>query len=119
MFEAAPVANIEEKGVISDGDQQWWDGWRKRLRTENGYVKIGKDCHEGRRIRKGAEEHGFHNEPDLDEVNGETRMKADVDDTDSEMSLSDEFRVLIKVSLLSCEKSTVLIILRSILSSAL
>lgn len=31
-----------ERGVLDEKDAIWWENWRKRLRTEHGFVKTGK-----------------------------------------------------------------------------
>jgi hypothetical protein len=41
--DVVPTPNEKENGVLEDEDCSWWESWRKRLRTEKGYVKIGKD----------------------------------------------------------------------------
>jgi SWI/SNF-related matrix-associated actin-dependent regulator of chromatin subfamily B member 1 len=43
MSEDAPTIPDPTKGSLDDEDASWWEGWRKRLRTEKGYVKIGVD----------------------------------------------------------------------------
>jgi SWI/SNF-related matrix-associated actin-dependent regulator of chromatin subfamily B protein 1 len=50
MSEDLPVGSEPVLGSLDDDDVSWWEGWRKRLRTEKGYVKIGKD--ESSRKRK-------------------------------------------------------------------
>ncbi|KAJ3973086.1 hypothetical protein EV361DRAFT_796903 [Lentinula raphanica] len=66
--------SITENGSLNDGDAAWWESWRKRLRTEYGFVKAGKGT-KGKRKRKIAG------------VKEETADDADIEDT---VSLVDE-----------------------------
>lgn len=40
------------KGNLDDKDAEWWEGWRKRLKTPSSFVKSGLRQHAERRARK-------------------------------------------------------------------
>ncbi|KAF5392743.1 hypothetical protein D9757_000812 [Collybiopsis confluens] len=44
-----------ERGVFDEKDAIWWENWRKRLRTEYGFVKTGKGAANYKRKRKGKD----------------------------------------------------------------
>lgn len=54
ISEETPQVSEPESGRLKEEEEDatWWEGWRKRLRTEKGYVKIGKDKDESKRKRK-------------------------------------------------------------------
>ncbi|KZT43362.1 SNF5-domain-containing protein [Sistotremastrum suecicum HHB10207 ss-3] len=81
-------------GALGEEDVEWWEGWRKRLRTEDGFVKIGKSGRK-KKIMNGNES-DKEILPELDEVGGEDRMNVDTA-TESDAGVDHELRVLIKL----------------------
>lgn len=97
------------RGSIDAADAAWWESWRKRLRTEDGYVKLGKrrPISVGRKKRKTAAGGNANAENVGPKASGTGVVKKKGGDVDRPMSL-DEFdydesalhegmRILIKV----------------------
>lgn len=54
-------------GTLDEEDAAWWESWRKRLRTESGYVRLGKKVGvKGRKRRKLVKEEGPDEDMDKD-----------------------------------------------------
>jgi SWI/SNF-related matrix-associated actin-dependent regulator of chromatin subfamily B protein 1 len=78
--------NVElMKPEFNEDDRIWWEGWKKRLRDENGFVRRKK-----RKL-------GF--DPSYTAVDEEIRVAPVVeDDVDPDENSTDEMRILIKVA---------------------
>jgi SWI/SNF-related matrix-associated actin-dependent regulator of chromatin subfamily B protein 1 len=90
MSEETPVTSNPVKGCIEEDDATWWGNWRKRLRTEKGYVKIGKDESKPKRKSNGVP---VKRAPDL--VDMDIDIKPSVGNLDEHER---ELRVVLKVS---------------------
>ncbi|KAF5337631.1 hypothetical protein D9757_014620 [Collybiopsis confluens] len=74
-----------ERGVLDEKDAIWWENWRKRLRTEHGFVKTGK----------GPKDLA----PDVTNFAGEKSMTVEEFGAD-ECKMIDDMRIIIKRCLL-------------------
>ena len=96
MSEDSPVTSVPSKGYLEDDEATWWGSWRKRLRTEEGYVKIGKDQSSRRRKSSGGSK----------KVDGPELADMDVDVKPSavgEGEMEKELRVVLKAGFSTCD----------------
>lgn len=101
--------SLTERGLLDVEDAIWWENWRKRLRTEYGFVKTGKGAGKGRRKRKvnhakegSAEDADIEDATDLEPVIDETSMAVD-DFRVDERKMAEDMRIIIKVGALHTE----------------
>jgi SWI/SNF-related matrix-associated actin-dependent regulator of chromatin subfamily B member 1 len=94
MSEDAPMVSEPTEGTLDDEDASWWESWRKRLRTEKGYVKIGKDG--GERKRKTGVVDVKKEEIELADM--DAGIKPPVED---KPAIDQELRVILKVCVYS------------------
>lgn len=88
------------KGELDEEDADWWEAWRKRLRTERGTLRSARrgDGNTRRRRKRAPAK----DEP-IESDNGvsilDTSLPADVDDIElDESRMVEDMRILIKVS---------------------
>lgn len=95
-------AAVVEKGVLNEEDATFWENWRKRLRTEYGFVKAGHDLR-GKRKRKvpgvkeePTEDADFEDAAAPDSFPDEKPMAVEEFEFD-EAKMTEDMRIVIKV----------------------
>lgn len=79
-------------GVLEGASAAWWSAWRKRLRTEYGFVRAARG--KGNKRRKVVR----NTEDDMDTADEFERPMAVEEFTFDQKALHDDMRILIKVS---------------------
>ena len=88
------------RGALDDKDAEWWEVWRKRLRTERGALRSARRGDGKIRRRK---THATVKDEPIESDTGmtilDTSLPADVDDIElDESKMAKDMRILIKVS---------------------
>lgn len=98
--------SVTERGVLGEKDAMWWESWRKRLRTEYGFVKTGKAAGTARRKRKvngvkeePAEDADIEDATEAESLLDERSMAVDEFKMD-ERKMTEDMRIIIKVGVL-------------------
>ena len=82
---------------MDDEDAEWWEAWRKRLRTKRGALRSAR--RDGGRRKKRAIVKDEPIESDTGISILDTSLPADVDDIElDESKMVEDMRILIKVS---------------------
>ncbi|KAJ4489990.1 hypothetical protein J3R30DRAFT_3653479 [Lentinula aciculospora] len=97
--------SITENGTLNEEDAMWWESWRKRLRTEYGFVKAGKGS-KGKRKRKVAgskdespEDADIEDTADHDTLLDERPMTVEEFEID-EGKMTEDMRIVIKLDII-------------------
>jgi hypothetical protein len=111
----SPSHDGRERGALDAAGEAWWTCWRKRIRTEDGYVRVGGEDRDGdaddegigkkskgkaRQKRKGRS-FGVM----VPEVMGEGPMEVDQIQVEN-VGVDEELRILIKVRRMSAARPT-------------
>lgn len=101
----SPSHDGRERGILDVTGDAWWSCWRKRIRTEDGYVRVGGEDHrdvDDERISRSHKGKARHRKKRrifgvmVPEIMGETPM--DVDEIPVEnQGVDEELRILIRV----------------------
>ncbi|KAJ3937206.1 MAG: hypothetical protein NXY57DRAFT_736111 [Lentinula lateritia] len=98
-------AAVVEKGVLNEEDATFWENWRKRLRTEYGFVKAGHDLR-GKRKRKvpgvkeePTEDADFEDAAAPDSFPDEKPMAVEEFEFD-EAKMTEDMRIVIKLDII-------------------
>jgi SWI/SNF-related matrix-associated actin-dependent regulator of chromatin subfamily B member 1 len=95
--------SLTEKGILDEEDAAWWEGWRKRLRTEFGFVQTGKGSVKGKRRRKAkaikiesGEDADNEDETPLDDEKSMAVEEFEID----EGRMTEDMRIIIKLDII-------------------
>ncbi|KAF9078558.1 hypothetical protein BDP27DRAFT_16591 [Rhodocollybia butyracea] len=93
--------SLIEKGILHAGEAMWWESWRKRLRTEFGFVRTGKDSLKSTHKRKVKQEldadvENITEPPSLLEEKSMALNEFEVD----EDKMAEDMRIVIKLDII-------------------
>lgn len=94
--EKEPLGGVHGE-ADEDEDAAWWESWRKRLRTDDGYVRLGKRAQKPGRRRKSV---GSASGELLDGAMMDVDVDADVPMDVDEWKAGEELRIAIKLDIL-------------------
>jgi SWI/SNF-related matrix-associated actin-dependent regulator of chromatin subfamily B member 1 len=85
------------KGTFDEEDAAWWESWRKRLRTERGYVRSTRRV-EGKSRKRKRVVKDEETVTKLPSVGVDVGVPLDVDDIEvDESTMQEDMRILIRV----------------------
>ena len=103
--EAQSIAQEDttEHGNLDERGEEWWNTWRKRIRTEEGYVRVGEDedgeaDDEGTGGKRARKRKKLRRGVQVKEVMGEVPMELEELRPKEPPVYDEELRILIKVS---------------------
>jgi len=97
--EFSDVEDTLEKGSLDEKSAAWWESWRKRLRTEAGFVKSGKRGLFKKKRKVVKDEYEDDADVEMTDVDDEKPMAIEDFEVDDK-EMGEDMRILIKVSLL-------------------
>ncbi|KIK68324.1 hypothetical protein GYMLUDRAFT_35709 [Collybiopsis luxurians FD-317 M1] len=98
--------SLTDRGILDEGDAIWWENWRKRLRTDYGFVKTGTGAVKGKRKRRSnvvkqepGEDADIEDATELESLVDEKSMTVEEFGVD-ESKMAEDMRILIKLDII-------------------